>query len=987
MKHEVSDKKNDPEEGDAQDGQGGQTQPGDIDFADFAEYNSQSTDKHSLSKRLEQRSQNDSEVANQSNNFDDPFADANAQENFFDEYGDNRSMKKNKRKAKKEESFDDVFSNFKDNSKSKNNVKFEGFEAEEKKKTQDQINFEDFESHNKTSEKNAKENEDNENQDEEYSDIFGEYVDEDSDEEGQKPTKKPQKAEPQTKPKPTNLSIKSGTARIGTSREKNRTPSQRGGQVNMVFSQRKASPRKLTSAERTPKKKNVTVGRSVQVMGPSVYSKSVQRSELSFRVDKEEVTQMRDKVNRLETDADEQKKQVEAQKTRIEELTGELAQVRTEAEKGKADLKRMQEQTEKNKADMQQLQTQLERAEQEAQDKGKELEMVRKSTKGRLETTRDQIQKLKQECQALRSFLKESTRMRQTLQRIGESSLRNENLIEELNLQLEQKDIRLRSSAKSNEELGAQIQKMRQENLELMQKKEGIANISESKSVRGNLELIFNDLVKLKLEKERLVSEVAVTNTKVKEELRRIKSEIQSEAQEHKEEVRRVENENDQLRHKNRQLVNAIEDFKEDLGSGVRHVEDVDLTQLSNEVSARKRETVAGAEDGEIEDLKKENEDLKIDLEVHRNENNKLLRQMLDMQGQLAAIETKYDIEHIDAKLETFENENQELNQKNIKLMDELFGVRTELERYKSRLKNGESFQTKRLKELEKENQKLRQQVHQAYTTNDFEPQVLKRHTGVTFQERLTSNTPGALSKPGRPRLTQRAEHHSRGRNRLGHSGPARRDLVASAVVVPAAAQGLVVGESIFEPVRYFDATQRRNQKAARHLLPESARCQVSDIRNQPEQFVSDAGVFPGHGGRLVPPAPRNHTERQVPALLPQESGRFPAVFGAAGFEPAVRKGLHDGASLFRGRLGGPGQPRRNRRQPRNPPQRADQPQPQPARRPNRPSLGAAAGARLFRVHQKRIRRFAAQEVFGFPGAQADPRAADQHPPLHEFRG
>jgi chromosome segregation ATPase len=499
---------------------------------------------------------------------------------------------------------------------------------------------------------------------------------------------------------------------FGEPPEKQESTSRKGGKVSMVFgaSQRRQTPRKVTSVERgTSREDHRQESKSVQVLKPSVYHKSAQRSEVSFRVEKEEVQKLQERVQQLEVEQMRDKKQLESLRQQTEELEEQLIKEKQSKEDLKGELKKVEEELNK---------------------KGVEVQLLRKSTRSKLEEAKQLTGVLKTQVGNLKTFLQQSKDMRKSVQRVERSRRKNQSKMEELELEIDKQKHTIRSSANSINEFKMQLQKLREENIELVQRKEKIDNIeNDNPKMKGELEWILGELIKLKTEKEKLESEIAVNNMKIRKKFEGIKLEIQSEKREREEERERLENDNLMLRDKNRELVDAIEDFKGELGNSEIKSRFGDLgKQTSWENTAKKKDLeIFSVEKGRLRGVEEQLEEAKVDLEVHKEENRKLLKELVETQGQLASIEAKYDIAHIDQKLEEYEKENSELNQKNIDLMDELFTVKTELQRFLSRGKHNGWMHDNKLKDLQKENNKLKNKIKNMQLTNDFEPVVFSK--------------------------------------------------------------------------------------------------------------------------------------------------------------------------------------------------------------------------------------------------------------------
>ena len=266
----------------------------------------------------------------------------------------------------------------------------------------------------------------------------------------------------------------------------------------------------------------------------------------------------------------------------------------------------------------------------------------------------------------------------------------------------------------------------------------------ENSPIKAEVEWILEKLAKIKTEKERLKSNMAVANMTIKKGIENIKNEIKLEKKEHEEEKKRHKQEKKILKQKNRELLQAIEDFREEIGTGNSDTKSKFgeyKLQPSQETSAKKNDLfLLGVNEEKIKDLEEKNEEIKIDLQVHRDENKKLLRELLETQGQLAAIETKYDIAHIDQKLESYEKENSELNEKNMSLMDDLFKVKGELERFISRQKTNGRFHNDKIYQLQKENKILKNEIQNKNMINDFEPIKMSTQLPSTFKEPTVKN-------------------------------------------------------------------------------------------------------------------------------------------------------------------------------------------------------------------------------------------------------
>lgn len=504
---------------------------------------------------------------------------------------------------------------------------------------------------------------------------------------------------------------------------KSRSSGKKGGKVSFVFGGRsRATTIKSTSAEKGAEARDQQRdSKSVQVLAPSVYHKSAQKSDISFRVEEEEVQRLKQRIEELE-----------AQVVQERERNQDQGEWKKRAELAEANL----QQEQKKKEELQHV---LKNVQAEMEMKKEEQILLRRSTHSKLKLAKAQADVLKGEILQLKAVMVRSKKMQESIQKIREFKKNNQSRIEELELEIDKKNQRIRTSAKSIKEFKVQLQKLREENIELVQRKEGIQMIEESKGgVRGELEWILGELVKLKTEKQKLESGIAVDHMKIRRRLEGLKKEVENGKKERKEERLRLEGDNSDLRAKNRELIQAIEDFGGDptqahfeTKSKMGRDENSRLVSLENTT----RKEFPAVKDEKITDLEAQIEEFKIDLEVHRDENKKLLEELLETQGQLASIETEYDIKHIDQKLESYEQENNELNQKNMDLMDEVFKLREELQKYQSRGKHTGWFQDNKIRDLEKENQRLKNELKSRDLRNDFEPVKFNKKTTEEREE------------------------------------------------------------------------------------------------------------------------------------------------------------------------------------------------------------------------------------------------------------
>ena len=129
-------------------------------------------------------------------------------------------------------------------------------------------------------------------------------------------------------------------------------------------------------------------------------------------------------------------------------------------------------------------------------------------------------------------------------------------------------------------------------------------------------------------------------------------------------------------------------------------------------------------------------EETQIDLEVHKEEDQKLAEELAECNHKLLKMETFLDVEKVAFKLQTLEMDNFNLKNQNTRFMDELFKQKKENQRIKIieehfRLKQEEVYT------LDKTNNLLVEKLKKAKKTNDHMREVNNGRKANTMQRNM----------------------------------------------------------------------------------------------------------------------------------------------------------------------------------------------------------------------------------------------------------
>ena len=313
--------------------------------------------------------------------------------------------------------------------------------------------------------------------------------------------------------------------------------------------------------------------------------------------------------------------------------------------------------------------------------------------KAKFETVRTSFQSMKGELESLKETLKakiggtkQELTKRQDTQR---KSHRKQ--MERLTFEIEKRNVQLKGSQKLRTELDDKIRKLRAENLKALWsgKDQDAGTKSRDEAVLKELKKVLGELGHLKVEKEKLRSQIAVTKKWVDRETDALKKESKQRRAEATREKKTLLRTIKDLKSQNAELGKAVEDWTgggHALALNTKGVVSEGNTESGSLVNQVIQQNKLLEKQKRVEELEKELDLLNTDLEVYQGENKKLLKRIVDEQANMAEFETKYDIHHIDAKLETYESENQELNQKNLNLLEEVYRVKEALLRARKAL-------------------------------------------------------------------------------------------------------------------------------------------------------------------------------------------------------------------------------------------------------------------------------------------------------------